>query len=527
MQDNEGDAHKLTPHEEEYTRQALQVLPTASYKQTLNIFQTIVTDPAVTPAVLAELGRNDRFFLLTNLLNRPDIYHPWLYERCREVEAEPDGYLDLWSRDHYKSTLLGFGGDIQDILNDPEITIGKFAHTRGIAKAFLMQVKREFEYNQLLKDLYPDVLFQKPEREAPTWSNEAIIVRRKTNPKEATMEAWGIVDGQPASKHFRKLSYDDVVTRESVTTAEQIAKTTEGWELSLNLSAKGSRFGYIGTRYNLADTYRVMIERGAVKPRIKVATDTGAPDGKPVFWDQQRWNDYKRNTSAYTLACQMLQNPIAGNEQEFKPEWIRRYTDRPTTLNVAILVDPANSKKKSSCNTAMAVIGIDSARNKYLIDGACHKMSLTERWQMLKYLRTKWVNSPGIQVVKVGYEKYGMQADIEHYMEMMKIEGAAFPIDEVNWTRDGEQAKDDRIRRLIPDFQNWRFFLPEKPIKRKDADGKIYDVIEWMINNEYLFFPATTMKDFLDAMSRIYDLDIGPPMIVNDEDTLPPHDGDW
>nr|AEQ20436.1 hypothetical protein [uncultured bacterium CSL12] len=164
--------------------------------------------------------------------------------------------------------------------------------------------------------------------------------------------------------------------------------------------------------------------------------------------------------------------------------------------------------------------------------------------------------------MSVGYERYGLQADIEHFQSQMELAGRIFEIEEVAWVKEGGQAKDDRIARLRPDFELGHFFLPSlcwnndsklcyvkvengevqyvpavsetklmrqmkqagqlyrvlRPIQRKDEEGRIYDLSTRFIT-EYLNHPGLgSYKDLLDATSRLYDLNPRPPVIINERD---------
>jgi phage terminase large subunit-like protein len=461
--------------------------------------------PAVLENVHAKrhLARTDLFYLLTVTLKRRDADHDWLYARCREVEENPDGYLDLWARDHYKSTLITFALTIQDIVRDPEITVGIFSHTRPIAKAFLEQIKRELEGNDELKELFPEILYQNPKTEAPKWSLDGgIVVKRKTNPKEATVEAWGLVDGQPTSRHFSHQVYDDVVTLESVSTPEQIAKTTAALELSFNLgSGSRTKRRFIGTRYHINDTYRAMMDRGSVIPRIKPATHNGKapPEGKPVFLSEELLMQKRRDQGPYTFGTQQLQDPVADKAMSFRREWLKHYKQADwSKWNRYLLVDPASAKKSTSDYTVMAVVGLAPDNNYYLLKGIRDRMNLTQRAQRLFALHREF------EPRAVGYERYGMQADVEHMQYVMERENYRFPILELG----GTMAKEDRIKRLIPICEQGRLYFPEA-MPFVDYEGQSRDFVQQFITDEFAAFPVCVHDDMLDCLARMLDPALG------------------
>lgn len=448
---------------------------------------------------IRQLCLTDLFFLLTRMFNRTDIDHGWLYERVREVEAEPDGNLDLWGREHYKSTIITFGLTIQDILNNPEITVGIFSHTKPTAKSFLRQIKTEFEDNILLKTEFPEILYMNPRKESPCWSLDAgIVVKRKTNPNAQTIEANGLVDGQPTSKHYDLLLYDDVVTLESVSTPEQIKKTTDAWAMSINLGARGGRKRYIGTHYHMNDSYKEMIRRGAVNPRVHPATDDGTETGKPVFLSAEELSEKRKVMGPYVFSSQMLLNPVADKAQGFKEDWLQYWFPKNfKDMNIYLLCDPANEKKKNSDYTSFWVIGLNTDNNYYAIDCVRDRLSLTERCDILFLLHKKY------KPLATGYEKYGMQTDIEHYEYMMDRKNYRFNITQLG----GSMSKNDRIKKLIPLYEQKRFYLPYA-VHRENYEGKTEELIEIFKEEEYLSFPVSVHDDMLDCQARIVDPDL-------------------
>ena len=443
------------------------------------------------PKLLRNLCVTDLFFLLVVACRRRDMKHQWVLERCDEVFKAPDGRLDLWSRGHYKSSVITFGLTLQDILADPEITIGIFSHTRPIAKGFFRAIKRELESNILLKEWFPDILWDNPKKGAPKWSeDDGLIVKRKGNPKESTLEAWGLVDGQPVSKHFGKMVFDDIVTAENAASPEMRAKTLRAVELSFNLGTRGAPRRFAGTRYHYQDAYRELIDRGAVIPRVHPAVDE---NGKAVLLSDEELDDIRRDQGPYAFASQYMLEPKHGSAVGFKPEWWKTW--RGTVKgNRYIVVDPANSKKKTSDYTAIWVLTASADGNWYVEHVRRARLGLMERVEAVMELHREF------EPKRVGYEQYGLQADIDAIEDRQNRDGYRFEIVPLA----GKLAKFDRIGRLVSLFEQGKILMPERCSIVTAEDGLV-DMVKTFRDSEYLAWPFSGHDDMLDALARITD----------------------
>ena len=451
-----------------------------------------------------QLCRTDLFWFLIHVLRCDRVEHPWIYARIKEIEAdtysnEPTIYL--FGRGHLKSTILTFGATLQEIIRNPEITILIMSYSNVLASAFLRQLKQEMESNTLLHYLFPEIFYEQPKTESPRWSvQQGLVVKRQGNPKESTIECSGLVDGQPTSRHYDLRVMDDVVVKESVFTPEQIKKTNEAMQMSHNLGKQGGRLRVIGTVYDYNDSYMTMIREGIVKARVHPATDDGTPMGRAVFMDQDELDEHRKNQGLDVFTTQMLLDPRGSSARTFLREWIEYYDGAPNPVgqNIYIVCDPASSKSKGSDFTAFLVIGLGPDGNYRLIDGVRDHLELNDRWNALLNLVRKW------KPVCVGYEEYGAMADRQHF----QLEG-----NRINYAirlrpLGGKIAKADRIKALAPLFEQGKIWFPHT-MRRTLLDGTTVDLVEQIVEEELMRFPASTHDDAIDAFARILDPKLG------------------
>ena len=209
--------------------------------------------------IIRTLCRVDRVYLLACILSvKPLVKNKWLYNTCREVEKNTDNCIDLWARGHFKSTIITYGGIIQEFLIDPTLKICIFSYSKDMAKKFFIQIKEQFENNENLKYFFDDIFYQNPQQEAIKWSNDyGVTLKKHMGGKEPSLDYSGVVQSRNTGMHYNLRVYDDVVTDDYCKTSEQIEQTNKSLSDTNNLGTMlgVNRRWFIGTRYHQNDSY--------------------------------------------------------------------------------------------------------------------------------------------------------------------------------------------------------------------------------------------------------------------------------
>lgn len=464
------------------------------------------------------------------------VYHPFVFNRCMEVQEEPDYCIDIWAREHFKSTIITTLLTIQDLLKDPNMAVCIYSYNATIARSFVASIRRNLEKNELRR-LFPDIIPSEAEitrgfegRDSSddvqmgriTWSDAALTLKRSTARKEPSLSGYGLVRGGPTGMHFDLIVYDDVVTRDTVKTPYLSQDATEAWQNSINTgSGENVRVRIVGTRYSMTDTYGTIIQQGRYRLRQYPCMESVDGEDVPSLYTMEYLEQKRASMNGLVWASQMMCTPFASDTFRFDADWISERCDpdevwrNRDSYNIYILVDPANTKSRWSDYNALVVVALGADGRYYVPDLIREKMEIYDRINALFALVRKWENSR--QRPRVFYEKSAVSNDKSVIDERMRQTGYYFQFTYVSTRPRLDNApakvtKEARIESLSAKLIERRVVLASHVVRER-LDGTEEDMMRSFVEEEYMLYPFCDHDDALDALSRIADQETGSMML--------------
>ena len=460
-------------------------------------------------AFLRELAQKN-FRFLVHLLGYRDTgeFHLPLMEQIAqagELDNTPRRRLWLWSRGHFKTSLINEAHSVFLIINNPNIRILIVANTMDIAKKVLINIKSHFMFNDDFRELFPEFC-PKPSKDGKIefGTTEYFTVMNRTQTKKEPTAMCAGVGTNLTGLHFDYMKIDDLVTKDSVSNETQILVSKDYYSSLRQLFDNPTipREDVIGTPYHFNDLYgELRIHPEFEKSFVKAAEDmTFEKRAFPERFSRKGFEDILNdpNIGPYQFSSQYMLNPINPADAKFKEEWWKEYDTLPIGLAEYINCDPASTQKKKSDYTVIERWGVDLDGIHYLIEGVRDKMTVFQRIDTIVAMAKRSQNLKKIQYEALG----GRHGDLEQLkLRFIKERFHISPTE----TKSMAASKVDRIeQRLVGQWHAGVIRMPHTLPFRSNYDGKTYDFVkEYKL--EFLQFPFSLHDDILDCHSQMFD----------------------
>jgi hypothetical protein len=439
--------------------------------------------------------------------------------------------LILWPRETGKSTLATRAHAIQLACGNPNIAILIANEKQETAADFLSEIKEQFQSNDLLRALFPEVI---PEDfNKTTWSATRATLKRTQGRPECTFETIG-VGGTVTGKHFDIIICDDLISQEAAENARSgswlVMEKVNRWVTRLRplLSSGFQPFPwvrFIGTRWHHGDSYdsiRETFGHGEEPRRYNIRMKL--PSGKYITREVERIGDLAymkiaaiengiaafpkihsldklgkmRLENPEEFACLMMNDPSGEEVRTFRDEWLRywqmvdrdmaMYDDeagkkkyvRFDNLHKVMLIDPAFTASAESARSALIVIGTDMDGKKHLIlDATALQVEPADLVSEIVNKMQFW------GVSRVFGESVAQQKGLWDFLKSTaQGRGLALDFQEL---KPGGRAKDLRIESLGPYIKSGQVLFNSMQLDLLDEYRK--------------FRPGARFKDLLDALA--------------------------
>ena len=410
----------------------------------------------------------------------------------------------------HNSTIITVAETAQYHLKNPEHCTCIFSYKKPAAGKFLDSIRKTYE-NELMKACFPDLLFDNPESQSPSWSLEnGITIKRegKSRPQK-TIQSSGLVEGMVTGDHFDRLVWDDVETDDLAEQPDQLRKCGEKFDMSQNLGMVGGTTlkRAIGTFYSHTGVVAKIRDKKDIngknlfESRIVPATHDGTPNGNPVLLTQKEL-DEKKTESSYN--SQQLCDPTPTGAKKLDGALLRDIEPEnipSDSIHKLMLIDPAGDSKDGRGDSwGIMVVGIEpglddiGASNIYITDLSLTPLSEAEAIEEITrmYLRN------GV-ILQVGVEKVGISTTEIHVANALKMHRRRISLEDKTLflLRPAGRNKNKRIESALA----WP--LVNGKIHMSTDIPKAY---RDKLREELDDFPYGAHDDGIDVLSYAYDM---------------------
>jgi hypothetical protein len=481
---------------------------------------------------LQKFPRPTRETAVTNdqLLGGQWVYRP-LIRDVMKLEG-PRDRLILQSRGSGKTTINCELHTIQWLINYPDIAIAIFQASRKKACDILEGIKRHFTENALFRTVFPEFCPPPDQKDFGTqesFTTPARALLNKRSRREDSVMANALESGL-TGYHFEVLKFTDIVVPDNITTAEQIQKIKDLFDITKYQRISSETWRDVeGTIYHFDDLYCDII-----KQYEKDIKDHG----------KSRWSVFIRGIwvkdtpePKYTPEEMFLPNKLDENGKRVSifPEWF------PTE---GLEADEAANKHQFKTQMEMVPSGGDQGREffpdieKRVITAAQFRQSVNPAYNvvMIDTAHTQGQDSNSSVILQGTVDRFGRLyirgANIgkwlpnELYTKIVAVcdlDKPAYLVMEKSPFNEGLLPAIRREWDLFPHFIPDVKLVPIDNQKRKQQ--KIKECLEpayarsdyrfvrdWIkeedwarIVHEHRAFPNTLQDDVLDALTAFYE----------------------
>lgn len=435
----------------------------------------------------------DLFFIVCFVMQIERANHPFVVEMCRKVQDGPrSNTLDVWARGHFKSVIITQAETLQYHLNNPEHCTGIMAYARPLGKAFLRSIKVLCETSELLKWCFPDILWQNPQSDAPKWSEDdgLIFKRQSSSRKESTIEAWGLVEGQPTGRHFERVVFDDIETDDIKDSPDMLDKVYSKFEMAGNLGTMsdtdivrviGTYYSHFGPIVRIENMVHMETDGSDGKPVYSLRKVTGSSDntkdGEPVLVGIDTWNKLK---TGQHFNSQQLCDPTPAGDIKLNPTYLKPVDpeDIPKDVVKFLILDQAGGSDTNQTAGDLWACGLFGVKPKadeigasdvYIVSLEADRMTHSEGIETV----VRMYMDGGI-IRQLGVEKVGLSTTEVHIVNALKAHG----------------------RRVSVDAGNLVLLRPAGRSLAKRIEG----AVQWPLNNGKLHYSTAINKKHIERL---------------------------